>query len=358
MTPEQAAIKRATLLAQRAVTSLDAAGQRELSRAYRAAADDLRALIRQYAGPEDAVRLAQLRDLLLQVEGRLAALSRLRDEIITEGLARAAEYGARAALGSDNPAAMRVSERALRWVQAFIAADGLQLSDRLWRNDRQAREAVTSAIERAVIEGQSAAQAVRDFLTRGETPPASLVSKAASATGGRIGAAVAGGLAGPDGALSNAQRLFRTEINRAHGEAYMMGAEGVMGFAGFRYLLSPAHPEHDICDLYAAQNLHGLGAGVYPDRARTPWPAHPNTLSFIEIVFEDEITAADRAGKESSLQALARLPEEVRRGVLGKNKAEAFDSGELTTGMIRAPWRAVQQRIERTRQRRERDASG
>lgn len=354
MSPQQAAIKRATRLAQRAVTSLDAAGRHELARAYRAAADDLDAMIRQHAGPEDAVRLAQLRDLLRQVEARLSALGTLRNDILNEGLERAATYGARATLGEGNPAAMRVSDRALRWVQAFIADDGLQLSDRLWRNDRQAREVVTGAIERAVIEGQSAAQAVRDFLTRGETPPGELVSKAATANSQRMAQAVADGLMGPDQALSNAQRLFRTEINRAHGEAYMMGAEDVWGFAGFRYLLSPAHPEYDICDLYAAQNLHGLGAGVYPDRSRTPWPAHPNTLSFVEIVFDDEITAADRAGKETSLQALGKLAPEVRRGVLGKNKAEAFDAGELTTGMIRARWGSVRQRIESTRERRNR----
>lgn len=30
-----------------------------------------------------------------------------------------------------------------------------------------------------------------------------------------------------------------------------------------------------MCDLYAQQNLHGLGAGVYPDRKSSPGPAHP-----------------------------------------------------------------------------------
>lgn len=101
------------------------------------------------------------------------------------------------------------------------------------------------------------------------------------------------------------------------------------------------------CDLLAAQNLHGLGPGVYPDRERCPWPAHPNTLSFVVMVFAEEVTEADRAGKETTLQALQRLAPEVRDGALGKTKAAYFDQGLLRTGMIRAPLRAVSARLER-----------
>ena len=103
------------------------------------------------------------------------------------------------------------------------------------------------------------------------------------------------------------------------------------------------------CDLLAAQNLHGLGPGVYPDRERCPWPAHPNTLSFVVMVFEDEITDTDRTGKETALQALQRMAPEIREGALGKTKATYFDQGLLSTGMIRAPLRAVSARLERQR---------
>lgn len=101
------------------------------------------------------------------------------------------------------------------------------------------------------------------------------------------------------------------------------------------------------CDLLAAQNLHGLGQGVYPDRERCPWPAHPNTLSFVVMVFEEEVSDADRAGRETALQALQRLAPEIREGALGKTKATYFDQGLLRTGMIRAPLRAVQAKLER-----------
>lgn len=347
MTPEHAAIRRATRIAQRAVVALDAAARRELARAYGAAADDLRGLIAQHAGPDDAVRVAQLRDLLGQVEARLARLGREQAGLLGEGLEKAAAYGARVFVADDAATMMRVAGEALEVVQAFVAADGLQLSDRVWRVDRQAREAVTQAVERAVIEGESALQAARRFLSRGEAVPAELARKLGAPSAGRLGAEAAAQLTGQGSALDNAMRVMRTEINRAHGEAYMRAGEGKPYFGGWRFKLSPAHPEYDICDLYSAQNVWGLGAGVYPSRAKMPWPAHPNTLSFVEIVFRDEISAADRDGKETPLQALARLPAEVRRGVLGKHKAEAFDAGQLTQGMIRAPWRAVEKRISR-----------
>lgn len=42
---------------------------------------------------------------------------------------------------------------------------------------------------------------------------------------------------------------------------------------------------------------------VYPSREQTRWPVLPNTRSFIVMVFEDEITPADSAGKETPMQA-------------------------------------------------------
>lgn len=358
MTTEKAAIRRATGQAQQAVTRLDAAGLAALARAYRNAAADIRRQIEAAAGAEGSVTLEALRGLLVEVEGRLARVARVRDDLLMEGLERAAQYGARvwdaappaaapAAVQAQvlSPAAMAVSETAVRMVQEFVAADGLQLSDRLWRIDRGAREAVTQAIERAVIEGHSAAQAARAFLARGEAVPAAIAEKMRGPAGGTVGREAAGMLTGNGGAMDNAMRVFRTEINRAHGEAYMAGGEGKPYFGGWRYLLSPAHPEPDICDLLAAQNLHGLGRGVYPSRANCPWPAHPNTLSFVEIVFKDEIGEAERAGRETPLQALARLSPETRRGVLGKTRGELFDAGLLTQGMIRAPVAAVKKGV-------------
>lgn len=343
---ERAAIKRATLAAQRAVEQLDADSMQQLEATYRAAADDIAAQIRAYAGGDDSVGLEQLRALLAQIEGRLKQLSDQRNTLINAGLDQAARLGTQA-FGDPHAAdSMRISEEALRFVRNFVAEDGLQLSDRIWRLDRGARDALVNAIERSVIQGHGAAQAAREFLARGQTVPVEILDKLASANAPGIARAATDQLlTGQGNAMSNAMRLFRTEINRAHGEAFMMSGVDHPDFAGWRFLLSPAHPAPDICDLLSTQNLHGLGKGVYPSREQCPWPAHPNTLSFLEIVFKDEITDADRAGKETPTEALARLTEAQRIGVLGKAKAAVFNEGKLRQGMIRAPWRAVHKRV-------------
>ena len=102
------------------------------------------------------------------------------------------------------------------------------------------------------------------------------------------------------------------------------------------------------CDLLAAQNLYGLGAGVYPDAKTCPWPAHPNTLSFVEMVFADEVSAADQAGKETVTDAMGRMSPEVREGILGVEKAELFEAGKVKPWMIRSPLYAVKERLART----------
>lgn len=87
-----------------------------------------------------------------------------------------------------------------------------------------------------------------------------------------------------------------------------------------------------MCDLYARQNLHGLGPGVYPDRKTCPWPAHPNTLSLVVAVFKGEVTEADRAGRETTVQALERLGPDLRAGILGPAKAGYFGQGLIGKG--------------------------
>lgn len=343
---EQAAIRRATLAAQRAMDKLDAAALKELEEIYRVAAAEIKARIADYAGYDGNLALTELQNTLVQVQGRLRDLGHARDALLNGKMPDAADLGLlpfAPALGGS--ASLAIANDALQFVRTFVAEDGLQLSDRIWRLDYHAREAVTNAIEQAVIQGHGAAQAAREFLARGVAVPSDVANKINAANVSDIGGAALQALTGTGSPLDNAMRLFRTELNRAHGEAYIKGALEHPDAAGVRFLLSPAHPKPDICDLLSSANLYGLGPGVYPNREKCPWPAHPNTLSYVEVVFKDEITAADRAGKETPLQALERLTPAQRLGVLGKNKAAAFKDGKLTAGMIKAPWRSVKKRV-------------
>ncbi len=344
-----AAIRRATHAAHRAIDAMDARVLGALTRAYQDAAREIRERIRTAAGAEDVVRLTELRHLLGQVEGVLTRLDQVRGQLMDDALREAAQIGVApldpltgAQLRVTTQSLMKISEEAVRFVRTFVALDGLQLSDRIWAVSNAAREAIVAAIERSVILGSSAEDTVRDLLSRGERLPGGLLAKARSASSGAMSGEVEDALTG---AAADARRLVRTEVNRAHGEAFMKAAAEHPDFGGFRYLLSPAHPAPDICDLLSEQNLYGLGKGVYPSREATPWPAHPNTLSYVEIVFVDEITQADREGKETPLQALERLSPERQEGVLGLTKFELFKQGRISIGMIRAKVSDIRERL-------------
>jgi hypothetical protein len=344
-----AAIRRASQQARNAMVQLAEDAVAELARIYAVAADDVRAAIRAAGAGGSRVELAQLRELLALVEAILQALASGRDQLLGGAMVQAAELGVRpyteagiAATGRMAAAplgaaqAAELVDQAVGFVRAFRAADGLVLSDRLWALDRGAREAVGRAIEQAVVQGWSAEKAAGEFAMRGVAVPAATRQAQGAAEVANVLRAADVLQDAQGGPLAAATRVLRTEVNRAHGEAYMAGAEEAPGVVGFRFLLSPRHPRPDICDLFARQNLHGLGAGVYPTRQACPWPAHPNTLSFVVATFADEVTADDVAARETTLQALQRLSPEMRAGVLGVSKAGYFDRGLLSTGMVRS----------------------
>jgi hypothetical protein len=357
---QAAAIKRASKQAQNAMYELDKRSVAELLAIYEDAAGEVKARLGAAVDAGNTVPTYKLQDLLRQIEAVIDGLAAKRDELLQGAIKDAATLGVRpftaqgvlAVGGTEatltSSAAMEVHQRAVQFVMAVAQNDGFSLSDRIWRLDRGAKEVLTRAIGLAVVQGNSAAQAAQNLIMSGQAIPLDVTRRVA---GGRLPALLdaADLLANPNGGDGywQAERVMRTEINRAHGEAFMAAGEGTPGFAGWRYLLSPRHPKPDICDLLSSQNLYGLGPGVYPDRASTPWPAHPNILSFLEMVFADEVTDADRAGKESSLQAIGRLAPEIRAGALGVTKATYFDAGLLRTGMIRAPLRTVEQRLTR-----------
>lgn len=328
--PTQADIRAATLRAHRAVERLDKATLAELIAVYRDAAAAIAEQIKLAGGFRDLIEYTQLQSLRAQVDRILTDLETQRNAMLDRSLNRAAQLGAApwdpyaVAQNVETPisaAAMRVSQQAVRFVTTFIAKDGLQLSDRLWRIDNAARQTIANAITRAVVSGQGAAEAARDLLSRGEVVGRDIGDKIKEASATRLSNQIKSQLAGEASPMTNALRVMRTEINRAHGEAFMNDSARHPDFGGFKFLLSPAHPAPDICDLLSTQNLYGLGPGVYPDRAAVPWPAHPNTLSFIQPVFKDEITDADRAGRETEKEALARLSPERRKGVFASSKA-------------------------------------
>lgn len=63
------------------------------------------------------------------------------------------------------PAALlTLADDAARFVIQFIAADGLQLSDRIWRIDQGAKQQIANVLRRNVLLGRDASRAVAELL--------------------------------------------------------------------------------------------------------------------------------------------------------------------------------------------------
>ncbi|NDP59567.1 MAG: hypothetical protein GZ090_09440 [Oxalobacteraceae bacterium] len=348
LTPEQQAVIAASAAGRKAMRDLDARSLADVERIYDDAVQDIRQLITVMAGAAGVVFTSAMPSLLLQIQARIGNLAGARNAMLAQGIDQAATIGATPFTATVNAAQLdAIRAEAAQSVRNFVGADKLKLSDRIWRIDRHAQEIVDQAVKNAVVRGDGAAQAARDFLARGIKPPLDIDLAKNAATARNIGNSVETGLmTGRGTPLDNSMRVMRTEINRSHTIAYQKSAAADMDSIGTRFMLSPRHPRVDICDMHARSNLHGLGAGVYP-HGSSPLPAHPNTLSFEVIVYRDEITAADKAEKQTVTEFLDTVPSKDRKGILGKNKNEAFEAGKLPATQVRSRWRDVQKRIGR-----------
>lgn len=348
---KKAAIKRATLSAQTAMNKLDSETLDQLTELYQQAVDAITETIDSFADIEGAVPIGALQALLAATEARLRQLEAQKAVLLNNGLNQAALLGvslfavdAAAMVGVNLPI---VADEAVKFVRNFIAADGLQLSDRIWRNDNHARQVVSDAINSAVIQGYSASRTAQELLSGGQVISKELQNKLRANAAGPLGQTITEQLfTGVGSPYAAALRVARTELNRAHINAYEAGAFSHPDVVGTRFLLSPNHPKHDICDMHAHANIYGLGPGVYP-KGKNPCPAHPNTLSYTEAVFKDEVTAEDRQGKQGRLQWLNDQPAGVQESVLNSRKKRiALEKGLLNENAIATPWHVLKVRLD------------
>lgn len=83
----------------------------------------------------------------------------------------------------------------------------------------------------------------------------------------------------PGGASYAAMRLARTEINNAFHERQVSGAKRP-GVKAARWNLSGSHKVPDECNVYAVQNKHGEGSGLYP-ADQIPDKPHPQCFCYL-----------------------------------------------------------------------------
>lgn len=339
------AIAQASAEAREKMALLDRATIDRLLALYGDIARELEAALAPHLDADGILRLEVIRDYLRQVQGILANLS-ARQRTLLDGALTSSAYLAAGVFVDPEAVRSLLAEAAVRFVERFVAADGLKLSDRLWRIDRGATQAMADALRRAVVMGRDASAAAADFLARGEAVPPDVRARLGLDGKEAVGKTIRQALTvDPNNAYGNALRVFRTELNRAHGQAYQAGAAAHPDVIGMKYNLSPNHPRTDICDVHAHANLYGLGPGVYPV-GQAPWPAHPNTMSYLTAVFRDEVSDADRAGQQNPLTYLRDLPADRQDQILGQAKGQALRAGVLDAADLETPWKHLKERYE------------
>lgn len=346
--PASAQIKRATKAAQDQSIVLDSQALANLRERYQIAVNEIAAIINRL-GIDGTVRQDRLGQLLNQAGAIIEKLGTQHAQYLGEFMLDAAVVGTQpfAAVigGTINH---NLATQTVQVLDRFIHADGLSLSARIHENTEDTKARVRRHLTRAIVSGESASIATaNDLLERGQVPR-DVKQALLSATPDKLRSIIKHTILDEPGSpYQTMRRIYRTEINRAFGTAYNASAQEHPDAAGLKFLLSPRHPEHDICDMHAKVNKWGMGAGVYPFD-KCPWPAHPNTLSFTEVVFKEEITSADRRD-ESRIDWLKRQDPSTQHAVLGSyKKAKALRLGILTERQIATPWHKLKIRYAQT----------
>ncbi|MBU5441218.1 retron-type reverse transcriptase [Paenibacillus sp. MSJ-34] len=156
---------------------------------------------------------------------------------------------------------------------------GLKLSDRIWEKSAAARDAMRDIIQDAVATGQDAVTTAR-MLERYVKEGANVEAKYFEGMMKRMGTRI------PEDISYPALRLARTETTAAFGQGTILSAQVSPSCNGIRFCLSPSHRIRDVCDELASHDI-GLGLGVYSKDDPPPYPAHPNTLSYLVEVHQD-----------------------------------------------------------------------
>ncbi|HET8555288.1 MAG TPA: hypothetical protein VFL78_10715 [Rhodanobacteraceae bacterium] len=343
---------------QQAIDRAAAAARREFLRYREQEAKDAARMLEQLAadirrellaldrsgGPLSPAAMPAVRDILAR---QIDAWQQQWSGRMDSTLSQSAQLGAGVLQSWDTAASTAAMvQSVMQYMRTFRAADGLQLSDRIWRTRAAAAEDLQAAIENGIMRGQSSMQAAQAYLAQGSAVPADILAGERAAHVPALASQAERLLTNPHGdVLYNVQRVIRTESNRAFTESYVASVATHPDVVGVKFNLSPAHPKVDICDFYAHANLHGLGPGIYPP-GQHPYPAHPNTLSYLTTVFRDQVSDADRDGQQSAFEWLKDQSAVRQDAVLGSTgKGKLFREGQLQESELRTPLHRVQSRL-------------
>lgn len=174
-----------------------------------------------------------------------------------------------------------------------LYGDSLNLSQRIWRVDREAQDGITTVLMNGISNGDSAwdiAQQLEQFLGANQDCPRWTSTRLYGRTKSEIAAGDVTGLLRGDecdgrGVAYNALRLARTEIQKAHALATDKILMSQPWVENEKIHLSAAHPKADICDdtVQAGEK----GQGIYKV-GTIELPLHPECLCYKTAVLMDE----------------------------------------------------------------------
>ena len=125
----------------------------------------------------------------------------------------------------------------------------------------------------------------------------------------------------------NADRVARTEIARAYGDAVKDDALKDDDAVGIRSELSSRHDDVDVCDYYAEADMYGMGPGVYPKDETPPYPYHPHDMCALTPVYRGDVGEFDAGAGAEWVDALSK---DDKLAVLGRDGYAAFQDDPST----------------------------
>jgi len=284
----EATVRRASVEARADMRRLDSRTQRELHLLYEDTRLQLADDMLDCADSQNNLSVQALQNMLARVDIDLTELQRGCQDLLWTSMMSAAELGTELWYVAGLKIAPKpLAESAVRYVQSSLDDQGLKLADRLTQLAQRTRRRVTAALQQQLMAGDQAMRTAQILLEQGKSPPTDLLAQSllqqVDAVVCSLGAAL---LTGQDGPYRTMARLLRSEINRAHVEAYRVAMTTYPHAVGERLLVEPTDVHNCPGDIQTHIDLYGLGPGVYPI-GRAPWLHHAAALNFIEAVFED-----------------------------------------------------------------------
>jgi hypothetical protein len=133
-----------------------------------------------------------------------------------------------------------------------------------------------------------------------------------------------------DKQLYNLKRIARTEMATAGHRAVIASVEGDESIIGFQWRLSGSHPTADICDYYANIEM-GLGKGVWTKEAVPHHKAHPHCMCLLI----PRVTPIQQKGSKNYAEFVNNATHGQRQTLLPNWAQSALQAGVPLNDLIR-----------------------